>query len=68
MYLRPFRYEVSSTPILTRASVRGGLPSESLASTREHIAPTVRQDMRISRWQASLLMDSAHQQHVSSNA
>lgn len=35
---------------------------------REHIAPTVHHNTRISRWHTILLMLSAHQQHASSKA
>lgn len=68
MYLHPLRYEVSSTPIRTSPPGTGMRASESLASTLEHIEPTVRQDTLMSFRQAALLIESAHQQQASSKA
>lgn len=68
MYLHPLRYEVSPTPIRTSPPGTGMRASESLASTLEHIEPTVRQDTLISFRQAALLIESAHQQQAPSKA
>ena len=68
MHLHPLRHEVPSTPIRTSPPGTGGRASESLASTLEHIGPTVRQDTLMSFWQATLPIGSAHQQQVSSEA
>ena len=68
MCLHPLRHEVPSTPIRTGPPGTGGRASESLASTLGHIEPTVRQDTLMSFWQATLPIESAHQQQVSSKA
>ena len=68
MCLHPLRHEVPSTPIRTGPPGTGGRASESLTSTLGHIEPTVRQDTLMSFWQATLLIESAHRQQVSSKA